>query len=669
MTKSYPKLCILSEEQLWGSSKLSAFDKLGTVCKVTDLAFVSGCDTQKSGSSNNEKVGLYYTCTPNSRWSLVAVNFDGSKTTTYRRRHDGGIRPYFQDESLAEHFIKDNIADDIITVKYGEYPQYSVDDVTASELTNLYKNQALTKTGKHYTFCSTDYNEKFDENNWVDINAFRFKQLSKEELGELTSHKKGMGYGQYRENLCHGMGAQVPEFKEDICEEYVLNNKKYICITPRLKSGSKRFTLSNGSTYQTEDPVWIKVAPVEWYLDTSSKTFISKNILVSGIRYQKQVASDHDDFTYHTFETTELAEYLEKYMAHDIFDIVLEDSDNVSVQDDNSWLLNPYGFDFCGTSEEDIIRGCVESGVPVFLHGKSSEGKSARIKQIDPNCVIIYLRNATPDSLNGKSVFNQATGEMIDIKPTWLQKLENVCNADPENPHILFFDEITNAFPSIQGSAFNIVLDREVNGLWKIPDNARIVGAGNELSDSLAANMLAEPLFNRFAHVYINTELDAWLSWASNINIHPSIYTYIAYKNGDPLRSEFNGQLPNADPRKWEMASKMLYVAKKPEMLRSLVGEDITEDFCEFCKKRMLTVSNILDDKVDVELLDLSKEEKEISTFSLTLVDEENLKTVRDSVKQLGEEYCSIFDSTWTHNIYSRLKMIAELKIMEKSNG
>ena len=80
--------------------------------------------------------------------------------------------------------------------------------------------------------------------------------------------------------------------------------------------------------------------------------------------------------------------------------------------------VNPYGLSFKQISEEAIIKGAVESGIAVFLHGKSSEGKSARVKQIDPDCVIIYLRNATPESLNGKSVYNSKTGEMIDIKPT-----------------------------------------------------------------------------------------------------------------------------------------------------------------------------------------------------------------------------------------------------------
>ena len=191
---------------------------------------------------------------------------------------------------------------------------------------------------------------------------------------------------------------------------------------------------------------------------------------------------------------------------------VLSNLDNNAIK--KQIRKNAYNFEFDEVSEEDIIKGAVQSGVAVFLHGKSSDGKSARVKQLDPDCEIIYLRNATPESLNGKSVYNQSTGEMIDVKPTWLKKLESKCNNEQDKVHIVFFDEITNALPSIQGMAFNIVLDREVNGKWKLPENARIVAAGNDLNDSLAANTLAEPLFNRFAHVYINTTIENWLKWA-----------------------------------------------------------------------------------------------------------------------------------------------------------
>ena len=47
---------------------------------------------------------------------------------------------------------------------------------------------------------------------------------------------------------------------------------------------------------------------------------------------------------------------------------------------------NAYNFKFNKVTEEDIIKGAIKSGVAVFLHGRSSEGKSARVKQVDPDC-------------------------------------------------------------------------------------------------------------------------------------------------------------------------------------------------------------------------------------------------------------------------------------------
>lgn len=353
--------------------------------------------------------------------------------------------------------------------------------------------------------------------------------------------------------------------------------------------------------------------------------------------------------------------FLSKYMVKDLFQSeTLMQTKNIFSKE----RKNPYNLDFTKVSEEDIIKGAIESGVAVFLHGPSSEGKSARVKQIDPTCEIIYLRNATPESLNGKSVYNQSTGEMIDIKPSWLRKVEEKCKSEPNKLHVVFFDEITNALPSIQGIAFNIVLDREINGIWKLPDNARIVAAGNDMKDSLAANQLAEPLFNRFAHVYIKTTTESWLKWASENNIHPAIYSYIAYRNGETLRSEYDGEKPNADPRKWEMASKILYKTGNPEMLRALIGEDIAKEFVEFCNQQVITLEDVINDnytKQDIQLLNTA--ERYATTMGLLQVDINNLDKVRSFLSELGNEFCSIFDLKWCHGDEERLELIAETKL------
>ena len=62
-----------------------------------------------------------------------------------------------------------------------------------------------------------------------------------------------------------------------------------------------------------------------------------------------------------------------------------------------------------------------------------------------------------------------------------------------------FLEELTNASPMMQSKAYGIALDKKVAGRWKLPENARVVAAGNELEDSLVANEMAEPLYDRFA--------------------------------------------------------------------------------------------------------------------------------------------------------------------------
>ena len=389
--------------------------------------------------------------------------------------------------------------------------------------------------------------------------------------------------------------------------------------------------------------------------------------MASGIRFCNNGKYKGD------FKNTEMYMFLNTYFAKDIIPSVVKEmteEEKKQYEEEQKRLekrRNPYGLKLEKVSEEDIIRGSIESGVAVFLHGPSSEGKSARVKEIDTDCVIIYLRNATPDSLNGKSVYSSNTGEMIDVKPSWLKKLEERCEKEPDKLHILFFDELTNALPSIQGIAFNIVLDREVNGIWKLPDNARIVAAGNEMKDSLSANKLAEPLFNRFAHVYIKTTTESWLKWASEHNIHPAIYSYIAYKNGSVLRSEYNGETPNADPRKWEMGSKVLYKTGNPEMLRSLVGEDITKEFVQFCNERVITLEDVINENYsNTDIEELNTAERYATIMCLSQVDEENLEKVRNFVTYFGNEFVAIFDALWTHGKGDRLERLAEIRLERK---
>ena len=625
-------LTLLSEGQIWGNSsepQLEVIRKYGTKAAITDLCVLTGCylseDTCYIGEDKSltGRTSCFWTKFDDGDSCVRMGDRNGFKSFKSGCRRNGAVRPTLQSSVIFSQISSNRVRgyNGTEEVEYGEYPQNAADSRMQNILKSIYKI-GMNKTGRNYTFNSTradDYDTK-----------------------------KTVTY-----------------------DEYEYQGKKYICIKATLSFSS--YMLSNGVEYRSGDYVWVEVSPVKWLIDDRTGILISKKGLVSGIRFLDKRTNYKGDF-----DRTEMKEYLDRYMLRDLTqsvtftrlqDVTLEEKAQFEEKQAER-RRNPYGLKFGQVSEEEIIRGAIESGVAVFLHGPSSEGKSARVKQIDPTCEIIYLRNATPESLNGKSVYNGSTGEMMDVPPTWLKKLQEKCEKEPDRLHVVFFDEITNALPSIQGIAFNIVLDREVNGIWKLPENARIVAAGNDMKDSLAANQLAEPLFNRFAHVYIKTTTEGWLKWASEHNIHPAIYSYIAYKKGETLRSKYDGEKPNADPRKWEMASKMLYATGSPEMLRALVGEDITREFVEFCNQQVITLDDVINGNyTDRDIQTLNTAERYATAMGLTLVDDDNLEKVRGFVTRLGAEFVAIFDALWTHGDESKLERLAEAKLAEMPGG
>ena len=618
------ELTLLTEDQV---NESEIFKKYGTRAAITDFAVLLGGFVRfedyhtSEGESLEDRCCYYWTKTSDNDGDARAANNDGIMNNTYVDIRRGAVRPALLSSSIVHSPNGVRGKSGVTEVQYGEYPQQAVSERLSRTLEDEYQSKRLKRTGKTYTTDSR-------------------------QVGEYDK-----------------------DFKAQQHEEFEYNGKKYVRVIANLNDNPT--VISNGETIRIGDAVWVEVEPITWLIDEQKNLAVSKKGIVGGIRFYKSRGNWKGNFN-----NTEMNMFLQTYLKKDMVATQVkemtpeEKREFEARQKELEKRRNPYGLNFTQASEEDIIRGAIESGVAVFLHGPSSEGKSARVKQIDPTCEIIYLRNASPESLNGKSVYNATTGEMIDVKPSWLKKIEEKCEKEPDRYHIVFLDEITNALPSIQGIAFNIVLDREVNGIWKLPANARIVAAGNDMKDSLAANQLAEPLFNRFAHVYIKTTTESWLRWASEHNIHPAIYSYIAYKKGETLRSKYDGEKPNADPRKWEMASKMLYATGQPEMLRALVGEDITREFVSFCNQRVITLNDVISGSVtERDIQALNTAERYATTMGLSQADDTNLEKVRGFVIGMGAEFGAIFDALWTHGDESRLERIAEAKLATREEG
>ena len=622
----------LTQEQYFGSDKLEILEKRGTKAAITDFsillgAYVSDYKHIENDNSLEGRTGYYWTKSDDGDNDARVV--DGTGSTDYRRVYNrsGGARPALPFSSISS--IPTNgergkrARDGILEVEYGYYPQKAVSKDMQERLERAYRSGSISRTRNSYTTDSRKYD------------AYNKKFLAKQ-------HK-----------------------------EYEYNGKRYVRVEANSYYDGGDFTLSNGEQYRDGDDVWVEVLPVKWLVDEKSRMMITEKLIFAGVQFNKER-------NYHTrdFDRTDIKTFMDRYLSRDLIQ-----SRGIAEQTRTSSKTtkkneNPYNLDFSETSEADIIRGAIQSNVSIFLHGKPGCGKSDRVKQLDPDFIELNLSHLDPELLDGLA--GEKDGKAVHIKPPWLEELEAKCQEEADKIHILFLEELTNASPMMQSKAYGIALDKKVAGRWKLPENARVVAAGNELEDSLVANEMAEPLYDRFAHVNIETNTENWLEWAvtpenfyerldykkddkPKQKIHPAIYAFISYKGDEVLRTPYNREHPepHADPRRWKMASDMLYASNNPSTLRAIVGEDLTRDFIYFCQLPTITIEDVLKGNYTQEELEEMDLGRKLATVSgLVAVDGENMPKVREFTKKLGAEVCKKFEVQWTHGDEERLEQL-----------
>ena len=632
----------LTQEQCFESDKdkLDILKKRGTKAAITDFSVLLGgtvtSEHVKKDSSLEGRTGWYWTKSDDVNNIAYAVSFDGSRNRessryTYKRSY--GARPALPFLSIGS--IPTNgesgkrARDGILEVEYGYYPQKAVSKDMQERLERTYRSGSISKTRNSYTTDSIAYNE-YD-----------------------TS------------------------FQPQTHQEYEYNGKRYVRVKANFYFYFGDFTLSNGEQYRNGDNVWVEVQPVKWLVDEKSRMMITEKIIFAGVQFNRN---------YHArdFDRTDIKTFMDRYLSKDL--VQSRDIEEQTRTSSNGAKKNenPYNLDFSETSEADVIRTAIQSNVSIFLHGKPGCGKSDRVKQLDPDFIELNLSHLDPELLDGLA--GEKDGKSVHIKPPWLEELEAKCREEADKIHILFLEELTNASPMMQSKAYGIALDKKVAGRWKLPENARVVAAGNELEDSLVANEMAEPLYDRFAHVNIETNKENWLEWAvtpesfyerldynketqPKQKIHPAIYAFISYKGDEVLRTPYNREHPepHADPRRWKMASDMLYASNNPSTLKALVGEDLTIDFIYFCQSPTITIEDVLKGNYTGEELEEMDLGRKLATVSgLVAVDSENMPKVREFTKKLGAEICKKFEVQWTYGDEERLEQLQEIIMQEQ---
>jgi hypothetical protein len=257
---------------------------------------------------------------------------------------------------------------------------------------------------------------------------------------------------------------------------------------------------------------------------------------------------------------------------------------------------------------------------PLFLWGPPGIGKSELVASIAEELggitVDLRLGQMEPTDIRGIPFYNKDSGKMDWAPPIDLPDEET---ASQHPIVVLFLDEMNQAAPAVQGSAFQLILNRRI-GKYHLPKNVVIVAAGNRESDKGISYRMPTPLANRFVHLEMRPDFESWQQWAVNNRIHKDVVGYISFAKQDLY--DFDPRSSGrsfATPRSWTFVSELLEDgddSTNMDLIAGTIGEGLAVKFMAHRKiaSNMPNPEDILAGKVN-EL-----KTKEVSAmYSLTI--------------------------------------------------
>lgn len=333
-------------------------------------------------------------------------------------------------------------------------------------------------------------------------------------------------------------------------------------------------------------------------------------------------------------------------------------------------------------AKKSIVRA-LKKKRPLFIWGPPGIGKSEVVEYIASglNGVAIDIRLGMyePTDIRGMPYYDKNTGKMVWAPPIDLPSEEFAAQHDVV---VLFLDEMNQASPSVQGAAFQLILNRKV-GQYTLPDNVVVVAAGNRETDKGVTFRMPTPLRNRFTHFELAVDFDDWQDWAVKAGIHPDVVGYLNFAKSDLF--DFDPRASGnafASPRSWTFVSEYLYDIdddqdvtenQLTDMIAGTVGEGIAVKFNTHRKfaSKLPIPTDILNGKIK----ELPMDARETSAmYTLTVNMAYELKQAYDNIKDKDREtklekwhdQCSNVFQFMMDNFQTEMNVLA-LRIMLKN--
>lgn len=209
--------------------------------------------------------------------------------------------------------------------------------------------------------------------------------------------------------------------------------------------------------------------------------------------------------------------------------------------------------------------------ISVLIRGDHGIGKSEIIAQIaDYFRQTEHADDGEEFPLIDKRLSQTEAGDIVGLPvmdgivtqfcpPTWYKL---AC----DKPCMLFFDEINRATHEVMQCAFQIILDRQLNG-YKLHPETRIMAAVNTGS-AYVINEMDPALLDRFWTIDLEPTPEEWLAWAkSDKSMVPWVTDFIRANQRflDPPKDVEPGSVTQSR-RSWHRLCRTLHSAKLAEL-------------------------------------------------------------------------------------------------------
>lgn len=266
---------------------------------------------------------------------------------------------------------------------------------------------------------------------------------------------------------------------------------------------------------------------------------------------------------------------------------------------------------------KELCAYLMRKDIPTFVSGPPGVGKSELWKQLADEAsmgfIDLRLSQMDPTDVLGLPRYDAKSDRTRWARPEFWPDEER------DGKHgIMLFDELSDAGRAMQSVAYQIILNRRA-GPHFLPKGWYPCAAGNRRMDRAAAQVLSTALANRFAHLDVDADIEAFKLWANQNNVSEMVVAFLTWRPNLLHSMEGADLRAFPTPRSWFQASKVCDApaSHRMRLVASLVGEGAAGEFEGFMRvyNDLPSIKEILSDPAKARM---PKADQPAAKYALT---------------------------------------------------